>query len=111
MASHPGAVGNRRSQRLAGCVGLRFGSGGALGCVREGVGPGGLQGLLRHFGLGGEGLRAGVHEGRPHLWLEGVGRAGPHPVKTDLRGVGGAAVGRLTQIWGLGRDEKAPVGL
>lgn len=96
VASHPGAVGNGGSQRLDGCVGLRFGSGGALCSVGERVGPGGLQGLLRHLGLGGEGLRAGVHEGRPHLWLEGFGCVGPHPIKTNLRGVGGAAVGRLT---------------
>ena len=43
--------------------------------------------------------------------MVGVGRARAHPVKADLGGVGGTAVGRLTQVWGLGRDEKPPVWL
>lgn len=111
VASHPGAVGDAGCQRLAGRGGLGLGRGGGLRCIGEGVGPGGLQRLLRHFGLGREGLRAGVHEGGAHLWLVGVGCARPHPVKADLGGVGGAAVGGLTQVWGLGGDEEAPVGL
>lgn len=111
VAPHPRAVGDAGSQRLAGRGGFRFGRGRGLGCVGERVGPGGLQGLIGHFGLGGEGLRAGVHEGGPHLWLIGVGRARPHPVEADLGGAGGAAVGGLTQVWGLWRDEEPPVGL
>lgn len=111
VASNPWAIGDARGQ---GCVGrgrLGFGSGGGPGGGGEGVRPGGLQGLLRHFGLGGEGLCAGVHEGRPHLWLERVGSVLPHPIKADLRGVGGAIVGGLTQVWGLRWDDKPPAGL
>lgn len=111
VASHPWAAGDARRQRGAGRGGLGPGGGGGLGGGGEGVGPGGLQGLLRHFGLGGEGLSAGVHEGGPHLWLVGVGGVLPHPIEAELSGVGGAVVGGLTQVWGLGGDDKPPAGL
>ena len=46
VTSHPRAVGDAGSQRLAGRGGLRFGGGGGLGRVGKRVGPGGLKGLL-----------------------------------------------------------------
>lgn len=111
VAPHPGAVGDAGGQRLAWGGGLRFRGGGSLVRVGEWVGPGGLQGLLRYFGLSREGLCAGVHDGRAHLWLVGVMCTGPHPIKADLGGVGGAAVGGLAKVWRLGWDKKPPVGL
>lgn len=111
VAPHPRAAGEAGCQRCAGRGGLRPGGGGGLGGAGEGVGPGGLQGSLGDPGLGGKGLGAGVHEGGAHLWLVGVGSVWPHPVEAELRGVGGAIVGGLTQVWRLRRDHKPPAGL
>lgn len=95
MAPYTRTVRKAGGQRLAGCGGLRFRGGGGLDCVGKGVGPGGLQGLLRYFRLGREGLCAGMHDGGPHLWLVRVMCAGPHAIKADLGEVGGTAIGGL----------------
>lgn len=46
VPSHPGAVGDAGCQRLDGRGRLRSGGAGGFSCVRKGIGPGGLQGLL-----------------------------------------------------------------
>ena len=108
---HPGAARDAGRQRLAGGGGLGLGGGGGPRRAGQGVGAGGLQGLLRHFGLGRECLGAGVHERGAHLWLVVGSARPPHPVKADPRRVGGATVGGLAQVGGLGGHEEPPDGL
>lgn len=52
-----------------------------------------------------------MHEGGAHLWPVGVASKLPHPIEAELGGVGGAVVGGLTQVGGLGRDGEPPAGL
>lgn len=109
--AHFRAAGHRRGQGLAGRRRFRLGRRWHGCCVRERVGPGGLQGLVCNFGLGWKGLGFVVGLMGNCLWLKGFGGVGACAVHPGHRRVVGAVVGRLREFCGLWRNGEPPHGL